>query len=138
LRYGFDSDGTIIPSFLPNPSVRLPWWLFILFLPAVFFVHPKIKTIRFIRKLKKEGKEIFIVSARPKQILWLTERYFRFHNVPYDKIYCLGFGKGTKKRKLSAIRSLGIQTYYDNDPAIISFLIKNSVDAKDVLKIPSD
>ena len=124
---GVDLDGIISKRGLYNPSLRLPWWLFILLIPLISFVAPNKKTLEELRRLKSNGDKIIIISARPVQVTNLTRNWLNFHQVPFSKLFCVGFGKGTKQRKLDVIRKEGVQLFIDNDEKLLSFLNSNSI-----------
>lgn len=130
LRFGIDLDGVISPVLFYNPSVRLPWWLYILLLPLSFSMIPNPRTVKELRDLKKTGNEIIIISARPKQFSELTKAWLELHRVPFDYLFCVGFGKGTKKRKLEIIKKENIELFIDDDKRIVKFLEKNSIDVR--------
>jgi len=121
-KIGIDLDGVITSIGLINPSVKLPRWLYVFLLPVVLMVQPHQK--EEIKRISLSN-EIIIVSARPRWIQNLTEKWLRFHKIPFDKIYCVGFGKGTKQRKLQIIEKEGIELFIDNDKRMIKFLNGN-------------
>ena len=87
-------------------------------------------------ELKKiaANHQIIIVSARPAWCKNLTEKWLRYHQVPFDKLYCVGFGKGTKQRKLRVIEKENIELFVDDNSRVISFLKGNSVNATSEFK----
>ena len=117
---GVDADGIVMPVGLWNPSWRFPWWFFLLLIPFVFISKPRKKTVEELRNIQKEGGVIIIVSARPKQVKWLTETHFRVHKVPFKKVICVGPGKGTKERKLEAARNENVVIFVDDNGRIVS------------------
>lgn len=131
---GLDLDGIITKAGLWNPSFRLPWWLFILLVPLVFLLKPNKKIVEELKSFKMEGWIIVIISARPKQVKCLTEKYLRFHKVPFSKVVCVGFGKGTRERKLRAIKREKVVFFVDDNDRIISFLRERGVRAINKLK----
>lgn len=133
---GFDLDNTITKKnpVLFNPSIKMPWWLFLFIFPILMVIKPEKKIVCFMEALKKAGNGIVIISARPPQVLKATEKYLLRHNVPYDGLLCVGFGKGTKYRKLRAIRIMGVERFFDDDRRIVLYLKEHSVSAE---KIPS-
>lgn len=126
---GVDLDGIITKQGLYNPRLRLPWWLFLLLIPLISFVAPNKKTLEMLRGLKSNGDKIVIISARPEQVVGLTKRWLELHQVPFSKLFCVGFGKGTKLRKLEVIRKEGVELFIDDDEETLSFLNQNSVKA---------
>ena len=120
-KVGTDLDGIITPVGLYNPNLKLPSWLFIFWLPLVL-VPPKRKAVERLRLLKQEGTEIIIVSARPSWVKGLTKILLGFYKVPFTKLYCIGFGKGTEQRKLDIIVKEGIKQFFDDDKRLVKFL----------------
>jgi len=129
LLIGIDLDGTISRARLYNPSLRLPWCLFIFLIPLILLTKPNKEAVRKIREMKDRGHEIIIISARPPWVKNLTIGWLRVHHVPFDKIFCVGFGTGTKDRKLEVIKKEGIQYFFDDNKRIVDFLNHNSVEA---------
>ncbi len=126
---GVDLDGVISKRGLYNPSLRLPWWLFLLLIPLISFAILNKKTLKELKRLESNGDKIIIISARPKQVTDLTRGWLESRQVPFSELFCVGFGKGTKQRKLDIIRKEGIQLFIDNDEKLLSFLNNNSVKA---------
>jgi hypothetical protein len=126
MKIGIDLDGVITPIGLINPSLKLPHWLYIFIVPIMLSMVPDKK-----EELKKiaANHEIIIISARPGWSQKLTEWWLKYHGLPFSKLYCLGFGKGTKERKLKLIKKEKIQIFVDNDRKIINFLNGNSINA---------
>ena len=126
---GVDLDGTITPVGLYNPNLKLASWLFIFWLPLVLFLRPKRKVVERLSNFKKGGTKIIIVSARPSWIEGLTRILLGFHKVSFDKLYCVGFGKGTEQRKLEIIIKEGIEQFFDDDKRLVEFLNHHSIKA---------
>ena len=134
---GIDLHGTITPHDFYNPDMKLPWLLFcFLFLFTCLLSRPKKEIVKKLQILKNEGCKIIIVSARPIQLTWLTKFWLVWRHVPYDKLFCVGFGKGTKERKLRIINEEKIETFIDDSVSCIEFLEKHSVNAmKDLISV---
>lgn len=131
---GVDCDGTLTRITFFNPSVKLPWWLF-LFLIFLVFIPPKKEVVERLRKVEKDGGRIIIVSARPKQLTGLSRVCLRIYKVPYAKVFCVGFGKDTKNRKLDVIKKESINAFFDDDGKLVVFLTEQSVNASGPDKI---
>ena len=127
MKIGVDLDGTISRLGLYNPSLRLPGWLFFLLFPLVVLISPNKKRIEKLRELKNKGDEIIVISARPAGVAGLTESWLKFHKVPFDKLFCVGFGKGTKQRKLEVIKKEGVGWFFDDDKRLVEFFNQNSI-----------
>lgn len=127
--FGIDLDGSVTKAGFYNPSVRLPWWLFFVLLPLVLLQKPRRTIVEKLRVLQEKGCKIIIVTARPAQLAALTKFQLLFHNVPFDAVFCVGFGKGTKKRKLEVIKREGIEMFVDDNEKCLRFLRKHSVNA---------
>jgi hypothetical protein len=106
MKIGTDLDGALLTFKFLNPSVKLPQWLY---LPLAIFalLCPPNFVIKRILQFAAKNNEIIIISARPKWFAPLTISWLKFHRIPFNKLYCVGFGKGTKERKLEIIRKEG-------------------------------
>jgi uncharacterized HAD superfamily protein len=125
-KIGIDLDGILAPIRFLNPSLKLPQWLY---LPLAFlslFFPPNFVNRKILQSLS-ENNEIIIISARPKWFESPTKLWLKWYRIPYDKIYCVGFGKGTKERKLEVIKKEGISIYIEDDKRIIQFLNRHSI-----------
>lgn len=80
-----------------------------------------------LKRTEKKGYQIILISARPQWCKDLTEIWLKYHCLPFSKIYCVGFGKGTKQRKLEVIQKEGIEIFIDNDRKVRKFLHQNSI-----------
>jgi uncharacterized HAD superfamily protein len=129
LIIGVDLDGTVSRIGFWNPSLKLPWWLFVFLLPITMLMKPDKGAARKIKEMKSQGHKIMIVSARPPWMTALTSWWLRFHRVPFDEVFCVGFGKGTGKRKLEVIKKEGIEYFFDDSKRMVGFLNHNSVGA---------
>jgi uncharacterized HAD superfamily protein len=129
LIVGVDLDGTISRIGFWNPSLKLPWWLFVFLLPITILTRPDKRATRKMSEIKSWGHKIVIVSARPPWMKALTSCWLRFHRVPFDEVFCVGFGKGTGKRKLEVIKKEGIKYFFDDNKRMVEFLNHNSVEA---------
>jgi hypothetical protein len=126
MKIGIDLDGVITSIGFINPSLKLPRWLYIFLVPIILLMIPDKK-----EELERvaANHEIIIISARPKWSQNLTESWLRYHKISFKKLYCVGFGKGTKQRKLKVIEKEGIEFFVDNDSRVTKFLNGNSVKA---------
>jgi len=124
---GVDLDGTISRLGFYNPNIRLPWWLFVALIPLILLIGPKKKAVDKLKEMKILGHRIIVVSARPPWATKLTTKWLIFHRVSFDKIFCIGFGKGTVDRKLGVIKKEGINFFFDDSAAAINFFKKNFV-----------
>lgn len=131
---GFDLDGIVTRVGLYNPSIRLPWWLFYLLVPLVSSLKPDDAMIKKMQILRQKGYKIIIVTARPAQLAEKTERWLVKHHVPFDSLYCVGFGKGTEERKFEVIRDREMELFIDNDDRFVDFLKRKSVNAVTTLE----
>jgi len=134
LKIGIDLDGVITSIGLLNPSVKLPRWLYIFIVPIVLLIVSNQK--EELRKIAA-NHTIIIISARPHWCKNLTEKWLRYHQIPFDKLYCVGFGKGTKQRKLRVIERENIDVFVDDNRRIIKFLNRNGNSVKAVSKLKS-
>jgi len=126
---GIDLDGPIWPVVFYNPSIRLPWPLFFLLAPIVLFAKPDAQVVKKMRAMEEQGCIFIIVSATPNQFLWFRKLLLKIHRVPFESLYCIGGGKGTKERKLKVIQEKNIEVFVDDDSRVLKFLQSNSVKA---------
>ena len=126
---GIDLDGTVSRIGFWNPSLKLPWWLFVFLLPAVILMKPDKKAVRKIREMKSLGHKTIIVSARPPWVRAITVWWLKSNLIPFDEVFCVGFGKGTGSRKLAVVRKERIQYFFDDNKRMVEFLNHNSVKA---------
>lgn len=126
MKIGTDLDGVLLTFKFLNPSVKLPQWLY---LPLAIFalLCPPNFVIKRILQFAAKNNEIIIISARPKWFASLTISWLKFHRIPFNKLYCVGFGKGTKERKLEIIRKEGIDIYFEDDKRIVQFFKKHAI-----------
>jgi uncharacterized HAD superfamily protein len=127
MKIGIDIDGIITPVGFINPSVKLPRWLYIFLMPLMLLMIPCKK--EELERIRKEGHEVILISARPPWSKPLTEAWLKYHRIPFSKIYCVGFGKGTKQRKLKVIKEERVEIFIENDKRVRKFLRHNSVKA---------
>lgn len=127
MKIGVDLDGTISKLGFYNPSMRLPWGLFIVLVPLVLLIFPRKKALDKLKELKILGHRIIIISARPPWAAAITTKWLKFHKVPFDEVFCVGFGKGTRDRKLEVIKKQEIHFFFEDDAAMVNFLNKNFV-----------
>jgi len=126
MKIGTDLDGVLLTFKFLNPSVKLPQWLY---LPLAIFalLCPPNFVIKRILQFAAKNNEIIVISARPKWFAPLTASWLKFHRIPFNKLYCVGFGKGTKERKLEIIRKEGIDIYFEDDKRIVQFFKKHAI-----------
>jgi hypothetical protein len=126
MKIGTDLDGVLLTFKFLNPSIKLPQWLY---LPLAIFalLCPPNFVIKRILQFVAKNNEIIVISARPKWFAPLTISWLKFHRIPFNKLYCVGFGKGTKERKLEIIRKEGIDIYFEDDKRIVQFFKKHAI-----------
>lgn len=129
MKIGIDLDGTITRVALYNPNIRLPWWLFWLLAFPISALGPNKLVIEKLQTMREQGCKIIIITARPIQLEKLTRKWLVSNHVPFDELFCVGFGKGTKERKLKIIRGKDVAIYIDGDKGCRDFLERNSVKA---------
>jgi len=120
LIIGTDLDGVITSVGLYSPETKLPWWCAV----WLIFVPPNRKMVETLKRWRREGNEIIIVSARPKRLTNLTRWWLKRYRVPFNQLYIVGTGIGVKQRKLKIIQNTEIELFIDDDPKIVDFLRK--------------
>ena len=125
MKIGIDLDGVITLLGFINPSVKLPQWLYVLLAPIILLMHPCQK--KELNNIETNGHTIIVVSARPRWFENLTKTWLKYHGIPFEKIHCVGFGKGTRQRKLKIIEQEKIEIFIENDEKIREFLNHNSI-----------
>jgi len=126
---GFDLDGFISKKRLFNPSLPLPQCMCILLAPIFLLVKPNLSVISILKSIKLMGHEIIIISARSNYVFNLTKKWLEKNNVPFEKLICVGIGKGTKERKLEAIQREKAVFFFDDNERVVAYLRENSVRA---------
>ena len=129
---GVDLDGTISKAGLYNPSLRLPCWLFIFLVPIIILIKPNEKMVQKLQEFAEAGYKIVIISARPAWAHKITEVWLSMHKIPFTKIFCVDFGKGTKQRKLNIIEKEGIDQFFDDNERLVNFLTQHSIKATNI------
>lgn len=125
---GMDLDGTITPYGFCNPGVmKLPWWLFFFLIPFVLLFRPRKSVIAKMHSVKESGCRLIIITSRPKQFFGFTKRLLDIYDVPFDDLFCVGFGKGSNKRKLEVIRREKAEAFVDSNKGVIKFMKEHSV-----------
>jgi len=90
---------------------------------------PNKRVVAGLKEIENSGHQIIIISARPSWMTELSERWLKRHGVPYNEIFCVGFGKGTKLRKLETIKREKIELFFDDNDRIVEFLNQNFIGA---------
>lgn len=138
LVVGTDFDGTIssplsrllgVSMRLANFRLPVPWFFFFLQF-HLLWPKPNRAMVEELRRRKKGGDEIIIVTARPWQASGLTKRWLKKHKVPFDQLFCIGSGSRMMERKLSIVQKEGVVVFYDDDLKTRKFLEKKGVEVK--------
>lgn len=129
MKVGVDLDGTISKISLFNPKIKLPGWLFIVLVPIALLVRPDKEARAKLKELEGRGWEIIVISARPSWTVPLTRRWLKQHQIPFHKVFCVGFGKGTQERKLEIVSQENIGFVVDNDQELVVLLHRQDVRA---------
>ncbi len=110
-----------------NPSIRLQWWLFFLLVPLIVLEKPDKATVQRMRQMQSQGCEFTAVVAWPGQFQPFAEWFLNRHGVPFQNIFCVGPGKGTKERKLDVLLKQGISIFFEKDRRIAKFFTARSI-----------
>ncbi|MFH1423519.1 MAG: hypothetical protein ABIG29_00995 [Candidatus Nealsonbacteria bacterium] len=131
-----DLDGTITRHGFFNLNIPLPWWSWFFLSPFFLVVYvlaskPKKGIAEKMRAMKKRGCRFVILTRRPHQFFcfWITKRLLLFHRIPFDNLFCVGFGRGANERKLKIIKEIKAKAFVDSDKHMVEFMQKNSVNA---------
>lgn len=114
-----DLDG-FLTNFGPTGRIKLPKFCYYLFL-LVFSPGPNEDNLMRVRKLKRAGYRIVILSARPEITRELTEKWLKRHDLDVDKIILVGPGK-VKDKKLSVLLKRGIDYYFGDSVVTVRYL----------------
>jgi uncharacterized HAD superfamily protein len=126
-KTAIDMDG-----FLTTTSVKGTYWIpafLCLFVLKFFKPKPRVEKITWLWQLKKQGRKIIILSARPERTREVTKRWLKKNKVPFNQLILVGPGK-IKKKKLKELRDNGIEYYFGDNPKMIDFLNKKGIEAK--------
>ena len=123
MTIGCDIDGTVTVSSV-RINFKLPWWIFIF----LFFVPSAKKMIKILISLSANHK-IILISARPKELDFLTKWWLNRKHVPYSLLFLVGLERGIEERKLEIIQQEKIDMFIDDDEKIITFLKERGIDA---------
>lgn len=123
MKIGVDCDGVLTP--FAYAAEKFPWCLRF----PIIFIPVRRTMTEIVKKWAKSGDEIFIVSARPRELTGLTKLWFWLHWIPFHHVFCVGLGEGIEKRKLEVIRREGIERFFDDDEHTVEFLRENGIRA---------
>ena len=126
IKLGTDLDGVLSSFKFLNPSIKLPQWLYLPLGLLSLLLPPNFARKRILQLLSRNN-EIIIISARPWWFENPTKAWLKIYQIPFNKIYCVGFGKGTKERKLKVLRKERIKVFIEDDKRIIQFLRRHSI-----------
>jgi uncharacterized HAD superfamily protein len=129
LRVGVDLDGTITRKTFLNPQIWLPQLLFFVLIPHFLTVTPNETIVNMLKGMTDNRTKVVIVSARPPWAAKMTRWWLKKHQVPFSKLICVGFGKGTAQRKLEVIRKKNLKLFFDDEKRTVDFLTHNLVRA---------
>ena len=116
---GLDLDNT-----LTFRIRRLPWWGLGFLAPLLIMLPPNKPMLDIIRKFRKSGGKIIIISSRPRCFMKFSKLWLRKYKVPYNKIRCVGF-INRSLRKLQVIQAEKVKCFIDDDYGIRNFLKEN-------------
>ncbi|MFH1780916.1 MAG: hypothetical protein ABH841_02845 [Candidatus Nealsonbacteria bacterium] len=128
---GIDLDGTMTAIDLKNQNIRLPLWLCVILAPFTLFIPPRKAVIKKIQLMHEQGYRFVIITRRYDHFfcVWFTRLWLMLNHVPFIGLFCVGFEKGSKERKLKIIRDEKVNAFVDSNQSIIDFMEKNSVHA---------
>lgn len=127
VKIAFDVDGTITRIGFLNPSIKLPWWLFSLLALLILFEKPDKATVQRMQQMQARGCKFTAVTAWPRQFHRFAERFLNRHDVPFQDVFCVGPGKGTKERKLDVFLDQGISIFFEKDRRVEKFFKARSI-----------
>ncbi len=125
-KIAVDLDG-----FLTKTSIKGTYWIpdfLCLFVLKNFNPKPRSKKIVWLWRLKKQGKKIIIISARPERTREVTKRWLKKNKVPFDKLVLVGPGN-IKNKKLKAMKANKIEHYFGDNRKMIDFLKTKGIKA---------
>ncbi|MGM0439340.1 MAG: hypothetical protein ACQEP3_02830 [Patescibacteria group bacterium] len=119
-----DLDG-YLTSFGPTGRFQFPKFLYFLFL-LVFKPKPNKDNLRRVKKLKKFGFKIVILTARPKITKKITEKWLDSYELEVEEIILVGPGK-VKEKKLNTLRNRGVDYYFGDSLETVSYLDERGI-----------
>jgi len=125
LIIGVDLDGVLTTVGLYNTDTKLPWWcgLWLIFVPS------NKKMACWLRMLYGKGNQIYIISARPRELEFITKVWLKIHRMPFNQIFFLGTGPMVSVSKLEVLKQVEADIYLDDNLKTVDFLNKNGVKA---------
>ena len=57
----------------------------------------------------------------------ITEAWLEWKGIPYDRVYCVGPGKGAKTRKLDRLKEEKVKLYIDDEHKNKGFFTVNGI-----------
>lgn len=125
-KIAIDLDG-----FLTTTSVKgtflIPSFLCLLVL-KIFKPKPRIEKIIWLWRLKKKGRKIIIISARPEMTRDVTKEWLKNNKVPFDELVLVGTGK-VEEKKWKIIKEKKIKSYFGDNPKTIEYLKEKGIKA---------
>jgi hypothetical protein len=104
-----DCDGVL--NFLPPKMHRILKKLPVPISGILFFItgYPNKKIIRILRRFRKKGHKIIIITSRPKFLKKRLEKWLFKNKIPYNQLICTGpFRRKLKKKEIVADRKISI------------------------------
>jgi uncharacterized HAD superfamily protein len=109
-KIGYDIDGTL--TFWEGGSRlnrKAPAWLFYL----LIFSVPRFKIIRQLRRQKRAGKKIILISNRPKELVAITKMWLFLWRIPFDELVLIGYFAGARG-KAKVVKKKEVKIFHDN------------------------
>ncbi len=121
LKVGLDIDGVI-------SGFHFSFLLSSLLAPFSLIKKPDKEISNHLRK--KNGKiKYFFISSRPPFSTGLTKLWLRKHEIPFEKVFCVG----GRKEKIKKIIKEKIEVFIDDNPKIKKFFENSNYSCKVII-----
>lgn len=125
---GVDLDGTIMGRAVDFSYLNLPPYIARFFLKGQVR-YPNRRMIERMRRYKKNGDVVYVVTARRKELEEFSKRQLAAQDVPFGGLFCVGNGRGAAARKLEKARTLGLDVFFDDNVRVVRMMRAHGVEA---------
>ena len=87
-------------------------------------VSPNLTVINKIREFKKDGDNIYLVTARDPYLYEGTKQWLKEHDLPHDKLFCVG--KNQTKLDWAKKQSINFDVVFEDSPHYLDMFPKET------------